>query len=352
MTRKLFAMVATLALAASLARAGDREVFREQSDEILDARGVRALVVTNPRGLISVKRGSGTSVRLTALKVVTGGDEAHARQLAALAQVRVGVEGGNLVVRVLYPQHRQIEIGFWDLLKGADIPRVELRLAFELPAHLALTLKSASGDLVTSGVSGAQALESASGDIEVGEAGAGVRATSVSGDVSLTGIGTAQVSTVSGDIRIENATGPVAMTTTSGDVAVGKAGDSVTVTSVSGEIQVDGAKGGLKARTTSGDIEARASGKVAVETASGEARVTLEAPLAGAVIGTVSGDIRLHLGGDLGCAFEARTASGAIDLLVPLDVRSISRQYVSGVVRGGRTPVALHSSSGDIHVED
>lgn len=352
MIRTLFVIGAALTLVAPLARARDREVLREQSESVVDARKVRALEVTNPHGLISVRRGAEGVIHLTALKVVTGGDAEHARRLAEATLVRTADEGGRLMVRVEYPQRRRIEIGFWDLFKGMEIPRVEVRLAFEVPADIVVYLRSTSGDLATYEVAGSQTLESTSGRIEVDQARDLLKVSTVSGDIALTGVGRVGLSSVSGDIRVERAAGPLTMTTTSGDVVVLGAGDSLKVTSVSGEIQVDGAKRGLTVRTTSGDVEVRASGRLSISTASGDARVSVESPLAGAEIGTVSGDIRLRLIGGLGCALDARTASGSIDLLVPLDVHTVSRQRVAGAVRRGTAPVVLHSSSGDIHVQN
>jgi hypothetical protein len=350
--RVLVVIGAALTLATPLAQAADREVLTEQSERVLDAGGLSRLEVANARGLISVRRGAEGRIRLTALKIVTRGDREHARELADATLVRTTVEGGRLDVRVEYPQHRQIRIGFWDLFCGRETPQVEVRLAFEVPRSLAVSLKSSSGDLTTAQLAGDQTLESTSGEIEVGDASAPVKVSTVSGDVSLTDVARGRVSSVSGDIQVERVGGTLKVTTTSGDVNVRGAGDSLTVTSVSGEIQVDGARRGLAARTTSGDVEVRGSGRFAVETASGDATVSVEAPFGGAQVATVSGDIRLHLGGVLGCALEARTASGTIDLLVPLEVRTVSRQRVAGVVRHGTAPVVLRSSSGDVHVQN
>ena len=103
------------------------------------------------------------------------------------------------------------------------------------------------------------------------------------------------------------------------------------------------------ATTTNGNVSVgHASGPVRISTVNGDVHVVCIGPVGRTEVSTSTGDIELELAERLGCTLVARTASGEIDVQIPLEVKSVSRQLVSGVVRGGPTPVSLRTSSGDI----
>ena len=60
--------------------------------------------------------------------------------------------GGEYTVRVIYPQRQEVKVRFWDLFSDFELPRVEVRVALEIPDGLPVSLKSTSGDLTTTGV--------------------------------------------------------------------------------------------------------------------------------------------------------------------------------------------------------
>jgi DUF4097 and DUF4098 domain-containing protein YvlB len=67
-------------------------------------------------------------------------------------------------------------------------------------------------------------------------------------------------------------------------------------------------------------------------------------------ITTSSGDIRVHLGPEVGGELELRTSNGQLDLDAPIQVGTLTRRVVTGRIRQGRAPIVLRSASGDIHV--
>lgn len=114
---------------------------------------------------------------------------------------------------------------------------------------------------------------------------------------------------------------------------------------------LDRAPRGLIANTTSGDVACHeAGGAVRVETVSGEVRVGLTQPLRRAELSSTSGDITAALLGQLGCTLAMRTASGTIDVDLPLQMKTVSRREVTGVVRDGTAPVTLRTTSGNISI--
>jgi hypothetical protein len=327
--------------------------LREQSQQVVEARGLTGLRVENPRGLVQVSPSRDGRIHLTALKLSNSRISVRSQEFARETRVETSTEAGRFVVRVRYPQRQMLHTSLSQLLRGEfDLPRIEVRLALEVPPRLPVELESASGDLETSGLTGPQSLHTTSGDIEVRDAGAPVSITTTSGNLMATGLGQAQVRSVSGDVALEAARGPLDVRTTSGDIEVSGVAESLGMSSVSGSIRVDRAPRGLDAGTTSGDIvvDGLASGVVRLNSTSGTVRLGLDRGLRRADVSTISGGISARLADGLGCDLTLKSTSGTLDSSVPLRIRTVSRREMSGVVSGGGPPVFLHSLSGDIAV--
>lgn len=348
MRRVIAVILAGLFLApAAPARSAER---REQSTRVVDAAGLKGLRVDNPGGRIAIGPSADGRIHLTALKIVRGSG-ARAERFARETEVRTSTERGTYTVQVRYPRRQAIRVGLGEILSGVDPPRVEVRLGLEIPPLMPVRLESASGDLAVEKVRGPQDLETVSGDIELRSLGGPVRVSCVSGDVEAEDIERLRIDTVSGDVRVRRARGPVWIRGTSGDVDAGGCADSLWIESQSGDIEADAAPRGVEARSTSGSIRIQgAAGRVALSSSAGDVVVDLVKPLRSASVSTTSGDIGLRLAPDLACALELRTRSGSLAIDVPLKPGQVTRNAVTGTVRGGRTPVTLESTSGDIHV--
>jgi hypothetical protein len=327
--------------------------LREQSQQVVEARGLKGLRVENPRGLVQVSPSRDGRIHLTALKLTTSRMSSRAQDFARGTRVETSTESGRFVVRVHYPQRQAVHASLSQLFKGEfDLPRVEVRLSLEVPPNLPVDLETTSGDIETRSLAGAQSLQSTSGDIEVHAAAAFLSITTTSGNVMASGLGRAQVCSVSGDVALDAASGPLDIRTTSGDINLSGVTDSLGLASVSGDIQVDRAPRGLDAGTTSGGIvvDGLASGLVRLRSTSGDVRFGLDRGLRRADVSTVSGGITARLADGLGCDLTLKSTSGTLDSSVPLKIRTVSRNEMSGAVSGGGPSVVLHSLSGDIAV--
>jgi len=337
----------TLALAGP-ARA---DVLRESSSQAAGATGVRAVTVENSKGSVQVTASSDGQIHLTALKEIHAGSSSQRRHLADEITVSAGNEGGTYAVRVNYGASGSFHLGFWDLVNGVDLPRSELKLSLAIPPGLPLTLRSASGDLSTSGISGSQWLESASGDMEIRDAGGDVQASTLSGDVQASGLRRARLRTSSGDCEVEDATGPISVRTGSGDITVRGAKDSLDLASGSGDLDIEHAPRGVHARTASGRIGVDdATGAIELDSSSGDVEIGLRDPLARAEIGTESGDVEVTLDELSGASIRLETSSGSIDATATMRVKSADRHSLVASVGTGRAPISVRTSSGDIHV--
>lgn len=348
MRHRVLTLMATSILAAGAAEAG---TWREQSGKTFEASDVRVVRIENARGVVHARQGAPGQIRLSALKTIRANDSEEKRKYSRGTTVVTEVEEGRLVIRVRYPQGQAVRVDFWDLVHGYEMPRVEVKLTIEVPRGVAVQLQSTSGDLVTEDVTGRQALESTSGDVTVRGSRSPVRAHTTSGNITASGVESADLETVSGDIEAESVRGPLRVATTSGDVSVSGLEDSLRVTSVSGDLRIGAAPRGVTARTTSGGITVEeARGDVRLSTSSGDIRLVLAPPLTRADISTVSGDVVASVSGSVGADLELRTTNGTLDVDLPLQVKTVTRRLVSGVIGNGRAPVTFTSSSGDIHL--
>ena len=349
----LLLAVAALSLLPGTLLAERTSPLREQSRQVVEARGFRGLRVENPRGLVQISPSRDGRIHLTALKLTASRMSSRAEDFARGTRVETSTESGRFVVRVRYPQRQTLHASLSQLFHGDfDLPRVEVRLSLEVPPGLPVDLETTSGDLETSGLTGPQSLQTTSGDIEVRTAGALLSIVTTSGNVMASGLGRAQVRSVSGDVTLDAARGPLDIRTTSGDINLSGVEDSLGLSSVSGDIQVDRAPRGLDAGTTSGRIvvDGLAGGLVRLRSTSGDVRFGLDRGLRRADVSTVSGGITARLADGLGCDLTLKSTSGTLDSSAPLKIRTVSRNEMSGMVSGGGPPVVLHSLSGDIAV--
>jgi hypothetical protein len=334
-------------LAPAVVRAED---LREQSSRSWDAAGSRAIEVSNPRGLTSIRASRDGRIHLVALKIVHLGGTAQGRDLARNTRVEAGPSGERFAVRVVYPQRRVVRIGLWDLVHGLEIPQVEVRLSLEVPPSIPVELHTASGDLETAGLTSRQSLRTVSGDVEVSDADGALSVVTASGDLRLDEVAATRIQTTSGDVEIGFSRGPLTVTTASGDVTLDASDDSVTVTTTSGEVRIGHGRRGVRVHSESGDVSATASGRVDVETTSGEARIELALPVLAADIRTQSGDVSVRVPSRLECRIDAQTSSGDLDVSLPLETQTTGQHRLIGTIGRGTVPLRLRSSSGNLEL--
>lgn len=352
MKRWVFLSVAALFLLAGPA-AADREAWREQSEKTVQVRGVRTLEVVNARGRVELLPSPDGDLHITALKVVRRGGREAAQDVARRISVETGAKGDRYVVEVRYPRRHSVNISFWDLFRanGVSFPRYEVILTCQVPRGLGVSVRETSGDIRSKDLAADQVLKSTSGDIDVESAAGALQLSSTSGDVRASAIRGARVRTVSGDVVVRDVSGVLRAATTSGRITVTGARDSLALTSVSGDIRADRASRGAAANTSSGDVVLREiAGAVRIGTTSGDVRLFVEEPLESVEAGTSSGKIRLRLDPAVSCALDLRTSSGSINVDLPMRMNNVTRRSVTGSIRGGRAPVTLRTTSGDITI--
>lgn len=150
----------------------------------------------------------------------------------------------------------------------------------------------------------------------------GGKLSTVSGDVSIgTSDGALSVRTVSGDVHVGQSKGPIDVHMLSGTLDVEHASGAVEIRSASGDITLGHADGAVSIRTMSGDTTiGHATRDAMIRSVSGDTSLTLDAaPQMRTVdIGTVSGDMTLHLPHGFGGTFDIILKQRRSDTTLPL----------------------------------
>jgi hypothetical protein len=203
-----------------------------------------------------------------------------------------------------------------------NMRNISIDYEITVPENTKVQNRTGSGDQALENLHGSFDLESGSGDVRLHD---------LNGEIRL--------HTGSGDVEARNVSGPVTARAGSGDITIEQnAKADVDVQTGSGNINLRGLQGGLHAEAGSGDvtIEGRQS--------------------AGWQIRTGSGNVQLRLPSDAAFNLEANTSSGSVivDQPVTMTVQGKvqeSRKAINGSVRGGGPLLAVHTGSGDVHIE-
>jgi len=144
------------------------------------------------------------------------------------------------------------------------------------------------------------------------------------------------ISSVSGEVDVADVSGEVTAKSISGEVTVNNASGPVNASSVSGNVHVGRVEGTVNAKSTSGNVE--------VEIISLEGTGNME-------FGSVSGNVRVKLPGNLDAEVNLSTMTGDLKTDFPLTIEEAkhgSGRKANGRIGNGGRQLKLSSVSGDL----
>jgi DUF4097 and DUF4098 domain-containing protein YvlB len=255
----------------------------EQSERITETYRVGpdgSLDLTNISGDVHVTAGSGTEIKIEAVKRVRHRDADEAKELLNRLRVEMNNVGGRVEVRAVYPRSNG---------------RVSASVDFVItvPASAAVAVKTISGDITVANVRGE------------------LRADTVSGNVDLTGTpNVAMAKTVSGNVTAKD---------------IGSA-TALMLASVSGNIITSALKvRALDASTVSGDLLLRGLQVERLDAKSVSGNVEFAAPLVRGgryTFNSHSGNVRVAVVNGAGFELDATTFSGSVRSDFPITLRT------------------------------
>jgi DUF4097 and DUF4098 domain-containing protein YvlB len=162
--------------------------------------------------------------------------------------------------------------------------------------------------------------------------------------------------TSSGDLHITGVSGTLLCQTSSGDLRLKDLGGTVLANSASGDVTIVGLEGKLAVRTASGNIKTRDTNldEVNVQTASGDVELDfVELPPRDINIVAVSGDLTIYAPYDARFTLQTRTVSGSLSCGFPrekADYKASNKRETTLDINGGGNRIGVTSVSGDISI--
>jgi len=345
-TRSPLLLVA-FALMICLPSAGAQEVER------LSVSGSEVSVY-NLAGTLQVLPGSGSGV---AVEVMRGGEDARMLEVDVLE-----VNGRQaLIVRypsdeVVYPEMgrrsrttvRVREDGSFGDGSGGRRNEVEIRGSGDgIEAWADLIVRVPAGrDLAVHLAVGGAEVGAVDGDVSIDTGSGEVHARGGSGTLNLdTGSGTVTVEDFQGDLLVDTGSGAVELS--------GIRGGEIEVDTGSGSVRGDGVSAAhFRVDTGSGQmiLSRVACPEVFLDTGSGSVELELLEDVDELVVDTGSGGVTIRVPAGLGAEVEVDTGAGGIDLDLELEVRTIKRNYMRGVLGDGRGSISIDTGSGAVRL--
>lgn len=282
----------------------------EQIDKVTQTFKVgdgAALDLSHLAGDIRVTGAGGSEIKVEATKRVRHRDPEQAKRLLQDLRIDMNNFNGRVEVRTIYPRR-----GSYGNNISASVDYV-----ISVPTGASVAVKSISGDISVTTVTGEVRAETVSGDVNVSGTPNVSVAKTISGDVTARDIGTHTtlvLSTVSGTV-----------------IGTGLRVRALEAGSVSGDVRLIGSEvERLVAKSVSGNIE-------------------FEAPLSKGgryEFTSHSGNVRIMLSGNIGFELDADTFSGSVRSDVPVTLRAIGRNDQAPRDRRGSNR-AIRGSYGD-----
>ena len=238
------------------------------------------------------------------------------------------VNGDQTVITVKIPRNN---FSWGCCNEGSD-------LRIRVPEGSRLEIGVVSAEVSVTNILGGLDIGGVSGDLTIEQVRERIRIRNVSGQIELTDAkGRIRVKSVSGDIEVDNAHGPAQYHSISGSIILKDVSEELNLETVSGDIEViDGVISSARGHTVSGDIDLEV-------TMLDRADIDFD---------TVSGSVRLRLGGDLDARYDMETASGSIRNRITDDKPSHSKyvrdEKLRFIIGDGDGEVIINSHSGDI----
>lgn len=263
-------------------------VERSATQDIAD---IEKLFMEQQGSMIVVSGDHSDQVTVTAVVEIYADDEEVAASFAGDLRLKLDVENGTLVPRLLEGQERGIR-------------RVVTRWFLQVPQHLAVEIENRFGTIEVGNVYGPVELRG-SGIMEV---------ENIAGSVTVnSSFGTVKVVGVLGDALVKTMVGTVELANIQGDVELASATVDSTIRDVMGRVTAEGSLGTILIERVDGDVRVR-SGTGSVVVRDVRSRIDIHAEIGDVVVRpsvpapinvTIGqGDLRLNIPGELMPAYQ------------------------------------------------
>lgn len=358
MTKRIYLTI--LAVTAAVLIAGSTDTyasseFEQVSTSDISIEGQTIVIIEGINGRLSIIGEKRDDILLKVVKKGVAGDRDEADEMLSLMEVKVTKTAETVRFEAVYPGKFRTKKNLISFMISRS-PKMSMEITLLMPEGMKLGASMASGVvIVNSLVSGAD-VDVASGKLIVRDIRGSVNATLSSGAMEVINVdGTAVLSSASGMIKAREISGDIEASIASGRMELSGLGGGLKCSIEYGTLIVDGVGDvnfhGIAAESSFTGVR----GAVDASTASGAVyfRAVPASDVNYSIIAS-SGDISLIFNGRMegGYILKAGTTSGEISIDLPIDVKKVGRNSITGVVREGKSKVFLETASGDIIVEE
>jgi DUF4097 and DUF4098 domain-containing protein YvlB len=303
---------------AAQRRNDSREAQTERVTRTLNIGADGEIDASNISGDIVVTRTSGTSATVEVVKTARGATADEARAVLSLVTVDISERGSRAEIRTRYPNQDQLRE------QNRRNVHVDVAINIAAPQNARLILKSISGNLNVTDITGGLTLETVSGTVKIANAGRVSAAKSISGDVEVIDTkidGQLEAGTISGSVRLRHVSAR-----------------GLTLNSVSGNVNIE-------------DVTCE---RVGAQTISGNVLLAGDLQPNGRYeLNSHSGNVRVALSGNTGFQVEATSFSGTITTDLPLTVQGTQtmnrrQRGLRGTYGNGSAMLDLTTFSGSV----
>jgi len=326
MTMKLSA---SLLLAVCVAASAETE---ERISKRFTVQRGGTLVVDVDLGSVDVKSHEAGEVAVEVFRKVSGGAKEDEEAFLADRPVTITPDGDTVRIE----SRAQVQ---GNAPKG-EKRRVEARYTITVPAKFNAQIKSASGAVAVSDVTG---------EVKVGSGAGGLNFARVHGPLDAsTGAGTIKVVDCEGDQQVKTSGGGIQVSGGSGSLDGKTAAGQVSVKDFRGSVQVKSAGGGINVENVAGKVDGKTSG--------GAIAAKFTSPLSDDVdLKTAGGAVTVQVAENAAFNLDAATVSGNVSSDLAVDGadegKKAGRNRLQGPVNGGGKSVVLRSGGGSIQVK-
>ena len=162
-----------------------------------------------------------------------------------------------------------------------------------------------------------------------------------------------ELSTVAGDLTIYRTSGSLRLNSASGNVEVTESQGDTQVNTASGDVSLAGVRANrVEVDVASGNVTVRdvIAPDLEISTASGRVDATLDGEVTHADLSTASGTVIVALGSRLNATIDVGTATGEIDVDLPVEIIRERRNHFRGRLGNGAGDIRIGAASGDVRV--
>jgi len=326
--------------------------FRYDYQKNIDIGDKAKLEVSNEFGNISVSAEPVKRITINAVKHVRAVDQSEAENVAEHIEIKANKQGHLVTLKVRYISMPGQGGSFWDKLLGTgDDSFGSVDFDIIVPIDCLVDIDNKSGTVSVSKIAGKAKITGSSDKISLNDIEGDIEISAMSGTIEIKNVnGDIDISSGGSDITLFAISGTIDVRSTSGKKIGSNLVGAVSISQTSGRVELYNLDGDLRLKSTSGGVELeQRSGAVDISTFTGHVKIRSDFYTdKDSYIETSSGNVVFEIPEMSTGSVKLETISGNIDADLPMSIKSLSDNKLTGDLGGNGPRISVVTSTGDI----